>query len=132
MKRWVLPRAGGPWEPAWLLRPLRTQSLGDGCSRMGPLALSPQWHGVRRDAEAAHGVPGGTAEPRFPKAEALRPSARPHSRLRPGDAEPRPPLQEQPPTFQQPSPPGTKQLLLTPEQCFQNIKQYDCYRGGNI
>lgn len=75
--------AAGCWRRHWsrlgLCAPLRSRSLGHCNNRGGAWSLARQRHGVRGDVEAAHGVRGGAAEPRFPEAAALRPSARPHS-----------------------------------------------------
>lgn len=53
--------------------------MGQCYNRDRSWSLARQRHGVRGDVEAAHGVRGGAAEPGFPEAAALRPSARPHS-----------------------------------------------------
>lgn len=57
------------------------QELGPGrrCCCVCVWSLTPPRDGVRSDIEAAHGVRGGAAEPRFPEAATLCPSARPHS-----------------------------------------------------
>lgn len=75
--------AAGCWRRHWSRlgwrAPLRSRRLGRSYRRVRSRFLAPQQHGVRGDAEAAHGVRGGAAEPRLPEAAALRPSARPHS-----------------------------------------------------
>lgn len=57
------------------------EELGSGllCCRVCVWSLALPRDGVRGDTETAHGVRGGAAEPRFPEAATLRPSARPHS-----------------------------------------------------
>uniref|UniRef100_A0A2K5WLW6 Akirin 1 n=1 Tax=Macaca fascicularis TaxID=9541 RepID=A0A2K5WLW6_MACFA len=114
------------WSRLGWRAPLRSRSLGRSYRRVRSRFLAPQQHGVRGDAEAAHGVRGGAAESRLPEAAALRPSARPHSGPQAPDAEPPPPpfqTQTPPQSLQQPAPPGSERRLPTPEQIFQNIKQ---------
>lgn len=53
--------------------------LGRRCCRVCVWSLAPLRDGVRGDIEAAYGVRGGAAEPRFPEAATLCPSVRPHS-----------------------------------------------------
>lgn len=75
--------AAGCWRRHWsrlgLRAPLRGRRLGRSYLRVRSWFLARQRHGVRGDVEAAHGVRGGAAEPWFPEAAALRPSAWPHS-----------------------------------------------------
>lgn len=75
--------AAGCWRRHWsrlgLRAPLRSRRLGRSYLRVRSWFLARQRHGVRGDVEAAHGVRGGAAEPWFPEAAALRPSAWPHS-----------------------------------------------------